>query len=116
MRKTLSALLLVAASCSLLPGPVSGEDKGQAAIKETKAAMDKMHKQMTGMKMTGNPDQDFVMMMIPHHQGAVDMAQIELKYGTDPKLRKMAQTIVDSQKKEIAEMKAWQKAHPMKHH
>ncbi len=60
------------------------------------------------VKTTGKPDVDFVRMMLPHHQGAVDMAKVELKYGTDPTLRKMAQDIVSSQEKEITEMKEWQ--------
>ncbi len=81
---------------------------------EYKASMDKMHKAMS-QPMMGNADHDFAMMMIPHHQGAVDMAKIELKYGTDPKLRKMAEAIVKSQQKEIAELQAWLKSHPMKH-
>jgi uncharacterized protein (DUF305 family) len=50
--------------------------------------------------------------MIPHHQGAVDMAKIELQYGNDPELRKLADQIVSSQQSEIALMKDWQAAHP----
>lgn len=46
------------------------------------------------MEPSGNPDHDFAMMMIPHHQGAIDMAKIELQYGKDPLLRGMAEKIV----------------------
>jgi len=53
------------------------------------------------------------MMMIPHHQGAIDMAEVELKYGKDPALRKMAEDIIAAQKKEIEDFKAWQKKHGM---
>ena len=60
-----------------------------------------------GMGHTGNADVDFVRMMIPHHQGAVDMGQIELKYGSDPEMRKLAQDIIKDQLAEIAEMKKW---------
>ncbi len=68
-----------------------------------------MSRMMSGMdvKPTGRPDEDFVLMMMPHHQGAIDMAKVELRYGRDPTLRKMAEEIVAAQEKEIAEMKAW---------
>ena len=62
--------------------------------------------------MSGSADKDFVMMMMPHHQGAIDMANIELKHGKDKKLRTMAHTIIDAQKKEIEEMKKWMAANP----
>jgi uncharacterized protein (DUF305 family) len=58
---------------------------------------------------TGNPDVDFRTHMIPHHQGAIDIAKVALKYAKDPDTRRMAQTIIDDQDKEIAEMKDWLK-------
>lgn len=61
--------------------------------------------------LIGDADKDFVMMMIPHHQGAIDMANIELKYGKDETLRAMAKAIVEAQEKEIKEMKDWQASH-----
>ena len=71
------------------------------------ASMAKMTSDMD-VKPTGDTDEDFVRMMMPHHQGAIDMARVELQYGKDPTLRTMAQDIVTSQEKEIVEMKAWQ--------
>ncbi len=62
-------------------------------------------------KLSGNTDQDFVSGMLPHHQGAVDMAKVELQYGHDPELQKLARDIIAAQDKEIAFMQAWQKAH-----
>jgi uncharacterized protein (DUF305 family) len=74
-----------------------------------KAFAASMKTMMNGMnvKPTGKPDKDFVLMMMPHHQGAIDMAKVELQYGTDPELRQLATDIVAAQEKEIAQMKAW---------
>jgi uncharacterized protein (DUF305 family) len=77
------------------------------AEKAYRAANAKMHKMMA-IKYTGDADKDFVASMIPHHQGAIDMAEVELKYGKDPEVRKVAETIVRDQTREIAELKAWQ--------
>lgn len=68
---------------------------------------------MKGMavKPSGDPDRDFVAMMLPHHQGAVDMAEVEVRYGKDPELRKLAADIVEAQAIEIAQMQAWRQKH-----
>jgi uncharacterized protein (DUF305 family) len=73
-----------------------------------------MMSDMSGVGYTGDADHDFVAHMIPHHQGAVAMAKVELKYGKDPKLRALAKEIIASQDKEIAFMKQWLAAHPQK--
>jgi uncharacterized protein (DUF305 family) len=74
-----------------------------------KAANGKMH---AGMDITfsGDADVDFVNGMIPHHQGAVEMAKIVLKHGKDPELKKLAAEIVAAQDKEITFMQEWLKA------
>lgn len=74
-------------------------------------AMMKMHQKMSAVGTTGDVDTDFVNGMIPHHQGAVDMAKIELAKGKDPELKKLAADIIKAQKKEIAFMKKWLATH-----
>lgn len=76
------------------------------------AGMTTMNRDMRAAPMTGDADRDFVAMMIPHHQGAIDMAQAELRHGKDPALRRLANEIVTAQHKEIAMMRKWQAAHP----
>jgi len=63
-----------------------------------------MHKSMD-IKFTGDADKDFLAAMIPHHQGAIDMAEVVLQHGKNPKIRQLAQEIITMQKKEIAEMR-----------
>lgn len=72
-----------------------------------KTANEKMMKAMD-VPLTGDTDRDFVAGMIPHHEGAVDMARIELRDGHDPALKKLARDIIAAQDKEIAFMKRWQ--------
>jgi uncharacterized protein (DUF305 family) len=67
-------------------------------------AMTVMDDGMKGAPMTGNPDHDFAAMMIPHHQGAIDMAKAELLYGRDPVLRRLAHEILVTQASEITVM------------
>lgn len=67
-------------------------------------AMTLMDRGMKNASMTGNPDHDFAVMMIPHHHGAVDMAKVELIYGMDPVLRRLAQEIIVTQEQEIVVM------------
>jgi uncharacterized protein (DUF305 family) len=76
-----------------------------------KAAMNTM---MGGMMIpyTGNADRDFIVGMIPHHQGAVDNARIVLQYGTDPDVRKFAESVIAAQEGEIKWMNDWLAAHP----
>ena len=66
-------------------------------------AMSRMTRDML-VNSTGDIDRDFVAMMIPHHQGAIDLARAELKYGHNPELRRLAQDMVTQQQQEISEM------------
>ncbi len=74
------------------------------------AAMMRMHEGMN-IEYSGDADRDFVAGMLPHHQGAVEMAKVELQYCKDPELRKLATDIIAAQQKEIAFMHAWQAKH-----
>jgi uncharacterized protein (DUF305 family) len=76
----------------------------QPFLSENDAAMNNMMADMT-IKPTGDVDRDFVAMMVPHHQGAVDMAKAELKYGHNEQLRRLAHEIVAYQQREIVVMR-----------
>lgn len=84
------------------PAALSTEE--QAFLEENETAMTKMMNDMA-VKSTGDVDRDFVAMMTPHHQGAIDMAVIELRYGKNEQLRRIAQEIIVDQMQEIAAMK-----------
>ena len=132
MKSTRIALAIFTALCSAgaiaqTTAPASdampGMNMEQHAPKPTdvsstaafQAADQKMMSGMSSVQYTGDADRDFVAHMIPHHQGAVEMAKVELKYGKDAKLRKLAKDIIAAQDKEIAFMKQWLEAHPHQH-
>ena len=97
-----SVAVLLVASASL---PVGSEElsAGSKALEEANAGM---HHAMA-IEMTGDVDVDFMRTMIPHHQGAIDMAKIVIEYGKDPETRKLAEDIIKAQEAEIAFMNDW---------
>ena len=119
--------LLASATAGLAQTPATPTDKsgtkGAAAPAKTDSAMQGMPgmrssgdmqgsmtgmmKNMESMKMSGDTDRDFAAMMKVHHQGAIDMAQMELKNGKDAKMRAMAKRIIEAQQKEIREFDQW---------
>ena len=70
-------------------------------------SMERMDRRMAEAPMSGSVDHDFASMMIPHHQGAIDMAKAELLYGKDPVMRRLAQEILVDQQSEIDAMQLW---------
>jgi len=94
-----------------MPGMTMPSDPASRAYME---AMRKMNQDMMGKPMTGDADRDFATMMMTHHQGAMDMARVELDHGKDPTLKKMAQKVIDDQSKEIKELQGWLQKHQAK--
>ena len=89
------------------PSAHEGARQSTSAFAEAMAeAMHRMHQEMAAASRTGDPDRDFLAMMIPHHAGAVEMARLILINGRDPLVRQLAQEIIASQQAEIAAMRA----------
>ena len=78
---------------------------------ELRAAMNRMHESMAHLPTAANADEDFVRLMIPHHQAALDMARTQLLCGKDPQIRRLAQEIITDQQSEIELMELWLKNH-----
>jgi uncharacterized protein (DUF305 family) len=112
MPKTLWLALMLSASLVGLAlaqshhGDTSGPPESGFAA-QMMQAMERMDAGMMAAKSTGNPDRDFAAMMIPHHQGAIDMAKLELIYGRDPVLRRLAEGIIVEQQQEIELMQRY---------
>jgi uncharacterized protein (DUF305 family) len=112
----LAGTFALALAIPALADDMSGMDMSKpmgnqgASSKAFNDAMGRMHKDMM-ITYSGDADADFVRGMVPHHQGAIDMAKVELKYGKDPELRKLAETVIKAQEAEIRDMNAWLKKH-----
>ena len=91
-------------------GHAQSAAKGErsAATVAFSAANEKMHRDMA-IEFSGDADADFARAMIPHHQGAIDMAKIVIAFGKDPEIRKLAEAVVKAQEEEIAFMREWLK-------
>lgn len=110
----MSKLIRAGVLAALLAMPVFPVGAQEAAMTPSTSAFvdanDRMHVGMD-IDYTGDADVDFVRGMIPHHQGAIDMAKVVLQYGKDPELKKLAEGIVTAQTAEIKQMQGWLNEH-----
>jgi uncharacterized protein (DUF305 family) len=95
-------LLVLILGC--ITSPVLARASDAAFTAQIDAAMTNMMDAMNG-RPSGDADRDFVAMMVPHHQGAIEMSQAELRYGRNEQLRRLAQEIIVTQQEEIAAMR-----------
>jgi uncharacterized protein (DUF305 family) len=108
------AILLVLNCTTVVPawqGSSDGQQYAGAAWSKFLQGREKMHAGMLSIKASGNTDVDFVRLMLPHHQAAIDMAKTELLYGKDPELRRLAQEIITDQQSETELMQHWLTQH-----
>lgn len=96
------------------PAVESGSVQSADFAKAMHAGMQTMEKNMKRAPMTGDADRDFAQMMIPHHQGAIDMAKALLKSGDDPVILEMARNVIEDQQREIKELTKWLEGHSKK--
>ena len=105
----LLAYALWLSAISTVPSSVSAR-KADADLDKS---MERMHAEMQKVHYSGNADADFASLMVPHHQGAVQMAEVELQFGSDPRLRRLAQEIILTQQSEIDVMNLALKKYPL---
>jgi len=111
-RLALLALLTCTAAMPASPSPSPTRGPGaDPAWEELVESMNAMHVAMSSVPPSGNADADFVRLMLPHHQAAIDMARAELLHGKDPQVRRLAQEIITDQQSEIELMRLWLKQH-----
>jgi Domain of unknown function (DUF305) len=117
-QRKVRVLVLAAAMSPFVLGLPGADEHNQTDQKNSNpdwseliASMERMHMAMGQVPRSGNSDIDFVRLMLPHHQAALDMAKTQLVYGKDPQMRRLAQEIITDQQLEIELMRVWLKQH-----
>jgi len=107
----LIAIVVVMATVDMVAktgdSPKAGGQGTDSDWSQLVASMDKMHMAMAAIPCSGKSDIDFVRLMLPHHQAAIDMAKTQLSYGKDPQMRRLALEIITDQQVEIELMRRW---------
>ena len=107
------AILLILIPAATLPAWQQDSQSRPKTVEpgwpELVGSMQKMHAAMASVESSGNSDVDFVKLMLPHHQAAIDMAKTQLLYGKDQQMRRLAQEIITDQQSEIELMQLWLK-------
>lgn len=113
MKKRMIALLSLALGTTAIANTTHHHQTSHLTPmqQELMAGMNEMHQEMMKGMESQDADIAFAAGMIPHHQGAVKMAEIELKYGKDPELRQLAKNIIQAQEEEIKFMQQWLRKH-----
>jgi uncharacterized protein (DUF305 family) len=109
-RKRLRIVGLITALCTMAVAHM--DPRTMSFMHAMNESMDRMDKGMKSAPMNGDADHDFCTMMIPHHQGAIDMAEAELLYGKNPVIRRLAEEIIVDQQSEIQAMQLWLSKRP----
>ncbi|HEY0759131.1 MAG TPA: DUF305 domain-containing protein [Acidisarcina sp.] len=120
MRTAVLAVVVMIPAVAFAMGQHDTYAQGQPQANDVKwnalmAGMNKMHVAMASTRPSGDANVDFVRLMLPHHEAALDMAKTQLIYGTDPQMRRLAQEIITDQQSEIELMQLWLKQHEDHH-
>ena len=110
MWRLMSALAVVVAAAPVAVAQEHAHGTGGGAAAGYAAANAAMHEKMA-IEYSGDPDVDFARAMIPHHEGAIAMAEVLLANGEDPTLRQLAEEIIGAQEREIAVLEQWLAEH-----
>jgi uncharacterized protein (DUF305 family) len=117
LRMRILLVLISLTSASLIGKLLAQENTNPPSfMQRMDSSMTEMDSAMKAVSMNGDVDHDFAAMMVPHHQGAIEMAKSELLFGKDPVMRRLAQEILVDQKSEIDAMNLWLSKQPKAQH